>query len=76
MRSFNSGDDPTRRSAAPAENVPASCPTCKSASILTTAKTPDSTSYWRCTKCGDVWNDSRRQAASNAGYRWRYGGRR
>jgi predicted Zn finger-like uncharacterized protein len=41
--------------------VPASCPTCRSSSIVTTAKSPDAESYWRCTNCGEVWNDSRRQ---------------
>jgi hypothetical protein len=29
--------------------------------IVTTAKSPDADSYWRCTACGDVWNDSRRK---------------
>jgi predicted Zn finger-like uncharacterized protein len=41
--------------------VPASCPTCRSSSIVTTAKSPDADSYWRCTSCGEIWNDSRRQ---------------
>jgi len=54
----------------PAATAPASCPTCQSRSITTTAKTPDSTSYWRCTDCGEVWNDSRRHAARQGRQRW------
>lgn len=38
---------------------PVSCPTCKSTSIVTTAKQPDADSYWRCSDCGDVWNAAR-----------------
>jgi predicted Zn finger-like uncharacterized protein len=35
--------------------APATCPTCHSSAIVTKAKTPDADSYWRCTKCGDMW---------------------
>ncbi len=54
-----------RQQRAPAEpgaqdgNAPAKCPTCKSASIMTSSKAPDRESYWRCTACGEVWNPSR-----------------
>jgi hypothetical protein len=27
---------------------------------VTTSKTPDAESYWRCKGCGEVWNVSRR----------------
>lgn len=69
MASLDSGGPPSGRSVPsnPDTDFPASCPTCQSSSIATTAKTPDSSSYWRCTTCGEVWNDSRRQAAR----RWR-----
>ena len=40
---------------------PASCPTCQSSSIGTTAKVPNAESYSRCTNCGDIWNASRLQ---------------
>jgi predicted Zn finger-like uncharacterized protein len=72
MGAFDSRSDPISRSVAsnPGTNIPASCPTCHSPSITTTAKIPDSTSYWRCTKCGDVWNHSRRQVVRHGGYRW------
>jgi predicted Zn finger-like uncharacterized protein len=35
------------------------CPTCQSTAVVTTAKIPDSDSYWRCTACGDIWNPKR-----------------
>jgi predicted Zn finger-like uncharacterized protein len=54
----------------PAAKAPASCPSCQSLSIVTTAKSPDADSYWRCIACGDVWNDSRRQVARDRGRKW------
>jgi predicted Zn finger-like uncharacterized protein len=73
MGSFDSRGDPTGRSAPsnPGTHIPVSCPTCQSPSITTTAKIPDASSYWRCTQCGDVWNDSRRQVPRNGGHWWR-----
>jgi predicted Zn finger-like uncharacterized protein len=60
MKPFGSHADPVVP--APAIEIrPASCPTCRSSSIVTTAKSPDADSYWRCMSCGEVWNDSRRQ---------------
>ena len=69
MRFFKSAGDPDGGSAASDSNasLPTSCPTCKSGAITTTAKSPDAASYWRCTKCGDVWNDVRRQGALRQG---------
>src|SRR5438552_14897515 len=55
-------DPASMPSASPDHVAPASCPACRSSSIVTTAKSPDADSYWRCTTCGEVWNDSRRQA--------------
>ena len=52
-------------------NKPASCPTCKSTSIVTTAKIPDADSYWRCTDCGDVWNAGRATAKRYGLERWK-----
>jgi predicted Zn finger-like uncharacterized protein len=73
MASFYSRGGPADRSspANPEPAVPTSCPTCHSTSITTTAKIPDSTSYWRCTQCGDVWNASRRTTARQSRYPWR-----
>jgi predicted Zn finger-like uncharacterized protein len=51
--------------------VPAACPTCRSAAIVTAAKTPDASTYWRCTECGDVWNDSRCHEHHGGDHRWR-----
>ena len=62
MKDFTSRTNPGVGSASPIPRaVPASCPTCRSSAIVTTAKIPDADSYWRCTSCGEVWNDSRRQ---------------
>jgi predicted Zn finger-like uncharacterized protein len=62
-----------RGSTTPSSNTdaaaPARCPTCQSASIVTTEKSPDSNSYWRCTNCGDVWNDWRLHSRRSGGRR-------
>jgi transposase-like protein len=42
----------------PATTTPVACPTCESASIQT-SKTPSSDSYWRCARCGEIWNATR-----------------
>jgi predicted Zn finger-like uncharacterized protein len=47
------------------------CPACQSPSIVTTAKVPDADTYWRCTKCGEVWNVSRSRNHYPGGRRWR-----
>ena len=39
---------------------PHSCPSCRSEAIVTTPKKPDAGSYWRCNKCGEIWNPGRR----------------
>jgi transposase-like protein len=72
MRRFGSRRDATGRSIDSKEetNVPTSCPICRSTSIKTAAKTPDSLSYWRCTSCGEIWNGSRRHAVSGDRGRW------
>lgn len=51
--------------------TPAGCPACASVAIVTTAKTPDANSYWRCTGCGEIWNASRRQTAQTWRRQWR-----
>ena len=49
----------TGSSSTPEGSTPTACPHCRSSSIVTTAKTPSSSSYWRCTSCGEIWNDGR-----------------
>jgi transposase-like protein len=44
----------------------ANCPQCRSIKTITTSKTSDATTYWRCLDCGEVWNAGRREAASKA----------
>jgi len=49
----------------------ARCPVCRSASVATTAKNPDESSYWRCDNCGEVWNAGRRLAGRPGASPWR-----
>ena len=59
-------------STSPATDVtPVSCPACQSSSIVTTAKSPDANSYWRCTDCGRVWNVARSQTRRHGRPGWR-----
>jgi predicted Zn finger-like uncharacterized protein len=51
--------------------VPTSCPICQSTAIVTSAKSPDADAYWRCTKCGEVWNAARAQPRRFGGRPWR-----
>ncbi len=37
---------------------PPTCPKCGSRDTSSAAKRPTANSYWRCLKCGDVWNPS------------------
>ena len=64
---------PTASPAASRHTVdsPASCPACRSPSIVTTAKIPDENSYWRCKDCGEIWNVSRSRRAPGGGAAWR-----
>jgi predicted Zn finger-like uncharacterized protein len=70
VSSFNSRSVPGS-SSKDETSVPTACPSCKSSSIVTTAKNPDVDSYWRCTSCGDVWNNSRNHAPRFGGRPWR-----
>lgn len=48
--------------------LPQSCPSCGATRLVTTAKVPSSSSYWRCLVCGEIWTPARRQAP--AARRW------
>jgi len=50
-------------------NVPTACPACRSSSITTTSKSPSSDSYWRCARCGEIWNEVRYRAPYARGAR-------
>ena len=71
MRDFHSQKSHSTTPEPVAAPAPAACPTCRSASIVTTAKSPTADSYWRCTACGEVWNVSRRQTSTYGTRRWR-----
>jgi predicted Zn finger-like uncharacterized protein len=57
-----------------AHATPGRCPACQSSSIVTTAKKPDASSYWRCMNCGDVFNASRSETDRHGmgANRWRW----
>ena len=38
--------------------TPPVCPKCQSPDTCSASKRPTSDSYWRCLRCGDVWNPS------------------
>lgn len=61
-----------RQAAEPAD-VPAKCPACGSRDVVTTSKVVDSSSYWRCGGCGEVWNIGRQREASRYSYRHPFG---
>ena len=52
--------------------APTCCPACHSVNVTTTSKTITAETYWRCSRCGEVWNVGRRENGSQ-GYRrgWR-----
>lgn len=60
-------DRPTQDNVQP----PATCPVCRSKELTTTSKTVTTASYWRCLKCGEVWNAERLEAGSRYWPRYR-----
>ncbi len=51
--------------------TPPACPNCRSTATVTTSASPNADSYWRCTKCGDVWNVARSRTNRYSAPRWR-----
>jgi len=49
---------------------PKACPVCRSRELTTTSKTPSPTSYWRCVRCGEVWNEKRIGGGGYVPRRW------
>jgi tRNA(Ile2) C34 agmatinyltransferase TiaS len=39
--------------------APSACPFCQDTRITTTSKSIGDATYWRCRKCGEIWNQSR-----------------
>jgi transposase-like protein len=64
---------PRPREASEAADVPAKCPACGSRDVVTTSKVVDSSSYWRCGGCGEVWNIGRQREASRYSYKNPFG---
>jgi transposase-like protein len=42
---------------------PSRCPACNGRQMVTTSKTIDRQTYWRCVSCGEVWNLDRCRSA-------------
>jgi transposase-like protein len=49
---------------------PKACPACRSTDLTSTSKTVTVTSYWRCLRCGEVWNEERRGGTRYVPRRW------
>jgi len=49
--------------------APAKCPFCASDAIAATTQKVTAATYWRCEKCGQLWNSDRLRA------QWEYGRR-
>ena len=62
---------PTPSKSSASERTPPACPSCRSTDTVTTSGSPDANSYWRCTKCGDVWNVARSHTSGYGTTRWR-----
>jgi predicted Zn finger-like uncharacterized protein len=66
MTRFN----PVPPTASDERGAPVACPSCQSTVIVTTSKKPGADCYWRCTKCGEVWNASRMPTGAYGRNRW------
>ena len=62
---------PTRSDSSASASTPPACPSCHSTATVTTSASPDADSYWRCTKCGEVWNVARAHTDRYGTTRWR-----
>jgi len=52
-------------------SAPSACPSCGARDLTTVSKTVDVSTYWRCVKCGEIWNVSRRGSGNKPlGRRW------
>ena len=56
-----------------ANDVPAKCPSCGSRDVITASKVINSSSYWRCGGCGEVWNIARQAEGSRYAHRRPFG---
>ena len=45
--------------------TPTACPFCHSPKITTAIEKVDSSAYWRCEACGEMWNLARLQTSAN-----------
>jgi transposase-like protein len=41
--------------------IPKTCPACRSTDLEHASKTVTESTYWRCGRCGEIWNIGRRR---------------
>jgi transposase-like protein len=51
--------------------MPAACPFCQSSKVTTPSDKVDSSTYWRCEACGQMWNVGRLRPSSRPLYQGR-----
>jgi len=51
----------SNRDVAPEKPV---CPFCRSAQVTTSSKSVTDRTYWRCSGCGEIWNQARLMASN------------
>lgn len=47
--------------------APSHCPACGATEVKTSSKVVTADCYWRCDRCGEVWNVGRRSAIVRSG---------
>jgi tRNA(Ile2) C34 agmatinyltransferase TiaS len=45
------------------------CPSCGTLTGETASKNVNASTYWRCTRCGEIWNAARLESRSDSFYR-------
>ncbi len=53
----------------PAPEPAPRCPSCGTRTGKSTDKTVNSSTYWRCTRCGEIWNAARLESRTSSYYR-------
>ena len=52
--------------------APTACPFCRALDVKTTSKVIDESTYWRCMKCGEIWNPVRLRTQTSFNRAGRY----
>jgi ribosomal protein L37AE/L43A len=57
----------TEANDARSSRAPSHCPGCGSTEVKTSSKVITADCYWRCERCGEVWNAGRRSTIVRSG---------